>query len=191
MGRNKLLLPLEGESVLRRCASRALAAGLDPVIAVLGHEAERTREQLYGLPVRIVVNPEPQRGINSSLRAGIEAVAPESGSAVVLLADMPFVTAAMIADLVRRYAESRAPLVLSDYGGIQAPPTLYDRSLFGELSASDGEGCGKRVASRHAGEAAVISFPREALADLDSPEDYERARAAGLHAREAPCGTTS
>ena len=71
---------------MRRCASRALAAGLEPVIVVLGHEAERTREELGGLQVRIVVNPEPQRGINSSLRAGIEAVTPESGSAVVLLA---------------------------------------------------------------------------------------------------------
>jgi CTP:molybdopterin cytidylyltransferase MocA len=96
----------------------------------------------------------------------------------------------MIANLVGRYAGSRAPLVVSDYGGVQAPPTLYDRSLFGELSEAEGEGCGKRVAARHSAEAAAVAFPAEALADLDSPEDYERVRAS-LSARETPCATTS
>jgi molybdenum cofactor cytidylyltransferase len=190
MGRNKLLLSLGEESILRLCARRALTAGLDPVIAVLGHDAERTGQELSGLPVRLVVNPDSERGINSSLRAGIAAASSASEAAVVLLPDMPFVTAAMIGNLMLRYASSRAPLVVSDYGGVQAPPTLYDRRLFGELAESEGEGCGKRVAARHAGEAAVVGFPPEALADLDSPEDYDRVRAA-LSARQAPCATTS
>ena len=43
---------------------------------------------------------------------------------------MPFVTAAMIATLVESYRRSAAPLVVSDYDGVNAPPMLYDRSLF-------------------------------------------------------------
>ena len=45
-GRNKMLLQLEGESLLRRAARRALAAGLSPVVVVLGHEADRARAEL-------------------------------------------------------------------------------------------------------------------------------------------------
>ncbi|HET8624336.1 MAG TPA: NTP transferase domain-containing protein, partial [Gemmatimonadales bacterium] len=43
MGRNKLLLKLEGVSLLRRAATRALDAGLAPVLVVLGHDADRAR----------------------------------------------------------------------------------------------------------------------------------------------------
>jgi CTP:molybdopterin cytidylyltransferase MocA len=94
-----------------------------------------------------------------------------------VLADMPFVTTAMIEALVRKYRESDAPLVISDYAGVNAPPMLYDRSLFGELAVSEGQGCGKHVVKRHRHEAVSASWPAEALTDLDAPEDYERVKA--------------
>jgi molybdenum cofactor cytidylyltransferase len=177
MGQDKLLLRLDGESVLRRAVRRALAAGLDPVIVVLGHGANpRVRDELAGLAVHPVVNPDPSRGIQTSRQVGIAAVPREACAAVLLLADMPFVTEEMIAALVRRYRESTAPLVISEYGEVQAPPTLYGRSLFSELLAAEGDEGAKRVIQRHAGEAVVVAWPAAALADLDRPEDYERLR---------------
>ena len=190
MGENKLFLRLDGESVLVRAARRALAAGLDPVIAVLGHDAGRTAAEIQGLPCRIVVNPDYSRGMNSSARAGIASVPPEAGAAVVLLADMPLVTTEMIAAAVELYRASNAPLVVSEYGGVQAPPTLYDRSLFPELGSPEGEGCGKRVVRRHRAEAEVLHLPAAALADLDRPEDYERIKA-DIEAGRAACAATS
>jgi molybdenum cofactor cytidylyltransferase len=50
MGENKLVLVLEGETVLARAVRRALAAGLDPVIVVLGHEANARRSSWKGSP---------------------------------------------------------------------------------------------------------------------------------------------
>jgi molybdenum cofactor cytidylyltransferase len=94
----------------------------------------------------------------------------------VMLADMPFVTPGMIAGLIGRYRATEAPLVISDYEGVNAPPMLYDRCLFGELLEMTGEGCGRQVVRRHRDEAEVLSWPAAALADLDVPEDYERIR---------------
>ncbi len=71
MGRNKLLLELAGQSVLRRAVLTAIDAGLDPVLVVLGHESERARAELAGLPCQVVLNAEYQEGIHSSLRNGI------------------------------------------------------------------------------------------------------------------------
>lgn len=176
MGRNKLLLEIEGESLLRRAVGRAIAAGLHPVVVVLGHESERAREELSGLDCRPVVNPDYVRGVNASLSAGIAALPEGVPAAVVLLADMPFVTAEMIGTLVGRYREASAPLVISDYEGINAPPILYDRSLFAELGAMEGEGCGKQVVKRHRSEAIAVPWPAGALSDVDVPEDYERLR---------------
>jgi CTP:molybdopterin cytidylyltransferase MocA len=64
--------------------------------------------------------------------------------------------------------------VISDYSGVNAPPMLYDRSLFPELRAMTGEGCGKQVVKRHQGEALPVSWPEAALMDIDVPVDYER-----------------
>jgi len=49
--------------------------------------------------------------------------------------------------------------------------------LFAELRAMEGEGCGKQVVKRHRNEAQVLSWPAAALADIDVPDDYQRAKA--------------
>ncbi len=180
MGRNKLYLELGGKSVLRRAVDAAAAAGLDPILVVLGHEPERAQAELKGLDgptVRTVLNPDYAGGIDTSMRAGIAAVPESAGGAVVLLADMPFVSAAMIRELVERWRAADAPLAVSRYGEVLAPPMLYGRSLFPELLALDGAGCGKRVVKRHRDEALEVAWPASALADLDFPEDVDRVRA--------------
>jgi molybdenum cofactor cytidylyltransferase len=183
MGHNKLFLELDGETLVHRAVRRATEAGLDPVFVVVGHQAGRAREAIGTLNCQPVFNPDYATGVNSSLRAGIHAVAGTAArAAVVVLADMPFVTPEMIGTLVEVYRRSEALLVISDYGGVNAPPVLYDRSLFDELATSDGQGCGKRVIKRHRHEARSVAWPVETLADLDVPEDVERVKAlAGTH----------
>jgi molybdenum cofactor cytidylyltransferase len=119
----------------------------------------------------VTVNPDHEAGIVTSLRAGLVALGDSTPAAVVMLADMPFVAAEMIAGLVERYRTTAAPLVISDYGGVNAPPMLYDRSLFAELAAMDDGRCGKQVIRRHRDEAEVLTWPEQALTDLDTPED--------------------
>src|SRR5262245_20725087 len=178
MGRNKLLLDLGGEPVVARAVRGARDAGLDPVLFVVGHESERVRAAIPDLPVTTVVNPEPARGIHSSLRAGFEALAEHRdvpAAAVVLLGDMPLVSPAMVRRLVDRWRASRVhPLVISVYGGVVAPPILYRASLFAELRSLDDEGCGKRVVKRHRAAALEVHWPSWALADLDEPGDLAR-----------------
>ena len=177
MGRNKLLFDLGGETVVRRAVRTAQRAGLDPLVVVLGHETDAVRAALASLPCQFVMNPRHAEGMDSSVCVGIAALPPGVAAGVVLLADMPFVTAEMITTLVERYRSGDASLVLSEYDGIQAPPTLFDRSLFAELAGPEGRGCGKRVRRRHADQATVVAWPAAALADLDVPEDYERVKA--------------
>jgi molybdenum cofactor cytidylyltransferase len=174
MGSNKLLFELAGESVLRAAAQRALAGGLSPLLVVLGHEADRAERELDGLGCQVVINPDYVAGINSSLKSGVAALPADVSGAMVMLADMPYVTAEMIAGLVQRFRSTEASLVISDYEGINAPPMLYDRTLFSELLAMTGEGCGRQVVKRHRDEAEVLAWPASALADLDVPEDYEK-----------------
>ena len=172
-GANKLLLRLDSEPLILRAVRRAAEAGLAPVIVVLGHEAERVAAALDGLAVETIVNPAYRAGMQGSLRTGIERVPEDCAGAVVLLGDMPLVTAGMIELLAERFRRGTAPLVLSLYGEVQAPPTLYARSLFPALAGA-GAGGGREVVLAHRSEAAEVRWPEALLADVDRPEDAVR-----------------
>src|SRR5262245_13088152 len=85
MGRNKLLLELSGQPLVRRVVGRAAEAGLDPILVVVGHEADRVGAALGDVPHQAVVNPDHERGANSSLRLGLSRVPPGARAAVVVL----------------------------------------------------------------------------------------------------------
>ncbi len=186
MGRNKLLLEIDGCSLLRRAAGAAIEAGLAPVLVVVGHQAEQARAQLDGLACTPVLNPDYATGQESSLRAGAQALPGGLQGAVVLLADMPLVTSAMVRAVAERLLRGPEPLVLSTFGSVAAPPTGYGAALFDELRALEGGGCGKRVVKRHRAEAAELAWPAEALADTDLPEEFARVRALLEGAPAAP-----
>ena len=172
-GANKLLLPLDSEPLVRRAARQAVEPSLSPVIVVLGHEAEQVASALNGLAVETVINPGYRAGMHGSLQTGIERVPGDCAAAVVLLGDMPLVTGAMIAELAVRFRRGAEPLVLSLYGEVQAPPTLYARSLFPALAGA-GAGGGREVVLAHRSEAAEVRWPEALLADVDRPEDAVR-----------------
>ena len=176
MGRNKLLLDLGGETMVRRVVRAAAAAGVDQVLVVLGHEEPLVRAEVAGLACTLVVNPDHAQGAATSVRTAVGHVAATAHAIVVVLADMPLVTADMIATVVARYRETAAPLVVSYYGAVQAPPTLFDRALFDELLAISGEREAKEVVRRHEAEAVVVHWPESARRDVDLPADYEGVR---------------
>jgi molybdenum cofactor cytidylyltransferase len=175
MGRNKLLLPVEGEPMVRRIAARAAEAGLSPVIVVLGHEADQVREALRGIPCTFVESEEPSGPTSGSLHAALREVGPDAhvDALLILLADMVHVTSAMIAALVAAAREGTAPLEVSQYGEVFAPPLLFRRALWPELLAWHGDGCGKSVVLAHRAEAGVHHWPATDLQDVDTPADYE------------------
>lgn len=177
MGRNKLLFDLDGRTVVQAAVCKALSAGLNPVVVVLGHEADVVRATLASLPCQFVVNAHHVEGMNSSVCACVEALPLDVSAAVVLLADMPCVTAQMTEQLIERYRTGAANLIVGEYDGVQAPPTLVDRSLFVALVGPEGQGCAKRLRRRFAAESEAVAWPAAALADLDVPADYARIKA--------------
>ena len=177
MGTNKMLLELGGRTLVRRAVSTALSAELDPVLVVVGHESERVQAELTDLACGSVLNPEYASGMNTSLRSGIRALPGDVAGAMVVLGDMPLVDAPMLRALVTAFRRSGAPLAVSTYGDVVAPPILYGRELFAELRALEAQACGKSVIKRHRGEAAEVAWPRESLTDLDSPADVQGIRA--------------
>ena len=173
MGRQKLLLPLNGEALIRRVVGQVGDAGFDDVLVIVGHEAEPVLDALADMPVRHALNPDFATGMGSSFRTAV-AHLPDSEAAMFALADQPFVTSAEYRRVLDAYRQHRSPIVSSRYGEVMAPPHLFSREFFAELAAL--EHGARPVLLRHRDKMTVLTFPSDLLVDVDTPEDYEEVK---------------
>jgi molybdenum cofactor cytidylyltransferase len=174
MGRHKLLLPLGDEPMVRRVVRQIQGAGFDDLLVVVGCEHEAVVDALHGLGVRHATNPDYESGMGSSFRAAVGELS-GSDAAMFALADQPLLAAADYGRLLDTYRAEPRGIVSVRYGDVTAPPHLFDREYFQELARLT-HGA-RSVLQRHAKETTILQFPPELLLDVDTPEDYERARA--------------
>ena len=174
MGRPKLRLELGGETILHRVIREISKLTFAEIVVVLGSDREVLQETLSGLPVRVAVNPAFERGLGSSLRTGIDALSADIDACVIALGDRPLVTAQMYEALIAAQQESGVPIVAARFGDVVAPPILFARALFSEIGRETAGG--RSLVERRQAETMFVEFPPEALADVDTPEDYERLR---------------
>jgi molybdenum cofactor cytidylyltransferase len=175
MGRPKQLLEWQGRPLVRVAAETALAGGLDPVLVVVGAARAAATAALAGLPALVVDNPDYASGQSSSLRVSVTALGEQAEAAVVLLGDQPFVTAEIVARIVEEWRASAAPIVAPVYAGQRGNPVLFARSIFPELLAIQGDQGARAVLAAHSSHVRLVPFDNPLpLADLDTPEDYQR-----------------
>jgi molybdenum cofactor cytidylyltransferase len=173
MGQNKLLLELGGEPLVRRSAKTLLEAGFGRIIVITGREPEGIKAALEGLPCDFAFNPDfATAGMEASLRTAV-LNAPGSADALLFtLADQAFVTPTMFTALLT--AQRTAPIIASRFGEVIAPPHVFARELF-DVLGTPGNGA-KPLIQRHKERVTFVDQPLEGLFDLDTPEDYERAK---------------
>jgi len=176
MGRQKVLLPIDGRPLLRWVTDAALASAARETIVVIGCEAERVSEALEGQAVRVVFNPAYAEGLSTSVRAGIRAVDATCGAALFLMGDQPFVTAAVIDRFIAAFVETGSSVVRAMVGDRPANPVLMSADLFPEILQQDGDVGGRAVAVRHATDASLFQLDARTAMDVDAPGDYETAR---------------
>jgi molybdenum cofactor cytidylyltransferase len=179
MGTPKQLLVFQGRTLLRRAAEEAVASGCHPVVVVLGAHADRLDPEIADLPVRVAHNAMWRTGMGSSIRTGVDALI-ATGDAldgvVIMVCDQPFCNASVIGMLVEGYARGERRIVTASYAGVYGVPTLFDRTLFPELLALDGQEGARRVLEAYPYEILAIPFAAGAV-DVDMPEDFARLEA--------------
>ena len=177
-GANKLLAEVDGAPMVRRVAETAVGAGLDPVVVVLGHDAERVHRALEGLPLRFVDNPAYVEGIATSVAAGIGAVTGRADGALILLGDMPWVSREDVRALTDAFSpEEGRGICVPVADGKRGNPVLWSARYFPELGALEGDVGGRRLLAEHADDVVEVEVQGEGvLRDVDTPEVLEAPR---------------
>ena len=170
---NKLLFEAGGAPLVRRAAGAALASRAAEVITVTGYEADLIISVLAGLDLRVVHNPDYHDGLSTSLKAGISAVPEGRTGALVLLADMPRISADIIDLLIGRFEDGgETDICAPVFERRRGYPVLWPRRFFPQLLVVSGATGGRDLLKMHADEISAVEVDTADIHfDIDGPED--------------------
>jgi molybdenum cofactor cytidylyltransferase len=171
-GSPKQLAPWEQQTFIERVVEVALASQARPVVVVLGAEVAQSRAILADKPIEVVINENWANGQSASLKAGLNALPKNIGSAVFMLVDQPAITPDVVDALIQRHYETLAPVVWPEFAGKRGNPVLFDRSLFPQLRQISGDTGGRPLLQAYQDQAERVPVKTRAiLQDFDRPED--------------------
>ncbi|NBX54368.1 MAG: nucleotidyltransferase family protein [Betaproteobacteria bacterium] len=172
--RPKSLLLLDGEPLICRHVQHLQQAGAASVVVVLGHYATDIGAVLQGLSVQTVHNPQPDDGLVSSQRWGLQVVPETSDGVLMMLADQPLLDAADITVLIKAFAARPAgiDMVFPKVGQQPGNPVMLSNAARSAILAQGPDvGCKEWRQVHPAQVQALVSANPHYTIDLDQPQD--------------------
>ncbi|AUV82430.1 nucleotidyltransferase family protein [Salinigranum rubrum] len=176
---NKLLASLDGDPLVRHAARTLVDAGLDPLVAVVGHDGDRVAAALDGLGFTVVVNPDYEEGQATSVRRGVEALTDDRegervDAVVFALGDMPAVAPESVRALVDVFRTGEWTALAAAFEGKRGNPVLFDRRHVDALTDVSGDRGGRRILREGERSALVETGDEGVRHDVDTPADLDR-----------------
>ena len=173
MGRQKLLLEVDGQPIVRRSVEGVLPH-VEDALVVTGPGDTQIASALAGLRVRFVVNPHPEQGQGSSIASGIAALRSDTSAVFVALGDQPALPPLVAPSLMETFRRTGKAIVAPVYQGVQGTPVLFRADVFSELLALTGDAGARAVVQRDPTRVERVAFDLAMPPDIDTPEDYAR-----------------
>ncbi|MEH6497364.1 MAG: molybdopterin-binding/glycosyltransferase family 2 protein [Pseudomonas marincola] len=169
---NKLLALIDGKPMVRHVAETLLAANVDDILTVTGHEADSIVKSLWDLNIKSVQNPHFTEGLSTSLKLGFELLHEKSDGILVCLGDMPFVSAEQLNLLIDAFnpEEGRA-IIVPTQNGKRGNPALISSQFWEEVRDISGDIGAKALISGNDHVVHTVEIDSSSIfVDIDTPE---------------------
>jgi len=173
MGTPKALLRFQNETFLDRLI-RVFSAVSSPIIVVVGEHAGQIQSGIErGREVLFVVNPDPERGMLSSLKCGLALVPAGADAAMFLPVDHPQIALETVQCIAERFRRDRAPVTVPVHLGEHGHPVCIARPVIEELLALPLDAKASDVIHRHVARTSYIGVLDQAVVtDVDDLKAY-------------------
>lgn len=175
-GGGKMRAEVNGVPMLQHVLDLCAVAELRPVIVVLGNDADQIEEAVAWRGETRVRNPDPSRGISSSVAAGLGELRDDVDRALVLLGDQPFLTLENVRVITAAPTRPAKPIVVPRYDGMPGNPVLLERQAWPLANALHGDRGMSQLFTTHPELVRYVDVDT-ASADIDTPDDLVRIRA--------------
>lgn len=180
---HKLLEDLHGKSLIRHVIDAAREAGLQPIVLVSGYRGDEVARAAGTLGITQIDNPDYAAGMMTSIQCGLAAVPVTAQGAVILLGDMPLLTANPIRKTIEALeAQPAALAAVPVYGDEWGHPVVMRHGLFKEVMNLSGDRGARALLKSRLDQVVEVPIDDPAiLVDLDTPEALEKARRQSPH----------
>jgi len=174
MGQPKQLLPFRGSTLLGQIMENLLQSQAAETIVVLGSQAEKIIPQIAREPVRIVVNPDFEQGMSSSIKCGLSHISEAADGVMIVLGDQPLIEKETIDLLIERHRQSERGIILPVYNGRRGHPVIFKMKYKDELLRLTGDIGGKQIVERHPSDVLEVEVDSESVVmSIDALSDYQ------------------
>src|SRR5271165_473739 len=136
MGSPKALLAYQGRPFLEHLLEVTVHPRIGVRRVVLGAHAEPIAKAVSLRGDEMVVNADWKAGQLSSIQAGIRALPAGTDGMLLCLIDHPLISAGLVDELIGKFYETGAPIVLPVYRGRRGHPVIFGAGVYGELLAA-------------------------------------------------------
>ncbi|HDL18627.1 MAG TPA: nucleotidyltransferase family protein [Bacteroidetes bacterium] len=130
-GAPKVLQTFAGQPFLLRIVKSLRSAGIDTILLILGHNAEKI---ISALPeagqINILMNKQYEMGQFSSLQLGIANLPPDSSGCLLCLIDQPFLRSDTVGQLRQTGENERDKIIIPIHQNRGGHPVYLPRNLF-------------------------------------------------------------
>jgi molybdenum cofactor cytidylyltransferase len=178
MGQPKMLLPWGEATIIEQVITTFLKAGVEDLIVVTGGAREQVESVIGQYPVRNVYNNDYATGeMLSSIQCALRIMQENSEATLIGLGDQPQIQEGSVRLICEEYRDHTAALIVPSFQMRRGHPWLVARPLWTEILSLRPPESTRNFLNRHANEIRYVSVDTPSiLADLDTPEDYQRAR---------------
>ncbi len=181
---DKLLQQVDGMPLLARQAHMARSVTDAEVIIALPPRPHPRYDALTGLNATPCSVPDPSEGMNASLRQAVAHLPSDAHAFMLLLGDLPDLTADDLRKVLDAVDVSQGDLVWrgTTESGAPGHPVVFHRALFPALERLTGDTGGKEVMEEAHGRIVLVPLPgTRARHDLDTPADWAEWREHNPH----------
>jgi molybdenum cofactor cytidylyltransferase len=174
MGQPKMILPWGDTTVIGNVIKTLMDARVKDISVVIGGHHQEVTQAILSLPVRIVYNPDFEKGeMISSIITGLKSLEKQTEAALIVLGDQPQIEPEVVEFIVDTYHQRGEKIIVPSYRMHRGHPWLLHRSFWNEIY-NLGEGKNMRdYLYRREKEIFYLNVDTSSvIQDLDTPDDY-------------------
>jgi molybdenum cofactor cytidylyltransferase len=173
-GSPKLLMPFGDSTVLGSVITALATAGVAPIVVVAGAGAAAIEVSVKEGPAEVIRNPDPSRGMISSIRVGVAALPKRLNRFLVALGDQPRIRAEDVSGLLSEHRRSGKGIALPTYKAKRGHPVLFHSSYRQAILALTDDQTLRDLIHAHADDCLEVAYDSDAyVRDIDTQEQYE------------------
>ncbi|MGE5628248.1 MAG: molybdenum cofactor cytidylyltransferase [Solirubrobacterales bacterium] len=172
MGKNKLLLPFLGKSLIENIIDIILESKFSKIVLVAA--SEEIIEIGQNKNIVSLYNKNAEYGQSESIKIGL-GTSPDFDGYMFFTGDQPLLDGDTIRTLINAFENNKNKIIIPSFEGKSGNPVIFPVKFYNELMNLSGDVGGRIIINKYNDEVLKVEVNNKyVLFDVDTPEEYSK-----------------